>query len=70
MKQFILTIDIPTSPVRDSVYVAQMLREAAATVDYQVPMMNSHLVRNVYGVKKYEWTAGDTGSIDAARKRA
>jgi hypothetical protein len=69
MKQFVLTIDIPTSPVRDSVYVAQMLREAAATVDYQVPMMNSHTVRNVYGVQKYTWSAGDVGTGDT-RKRA
>ena len=38
MKQFVLTVYIPDNNVRDSVHVAQMLREAAATVEYQIPM--------------------------------
>jgi hypothetical protein len=60
MKQFVLTVDIPRNP-RDSVYVAQMLREAAATLEYQVPLQEHLHVYDRYGVQKYEW---DTEKVD------
>ena len=69
MKQFVLTVYIPDNNVRDSVHVAQMLRECAATVEYQIPMVNHQHVYGPAGAHKYEWTAGDTGTIDQRARR-
>jgi hypothetical protein len=56
MKTFTLTVNVPDNSVRDSVHIAQMVREAAATLEYQVPMKEHQHVYGAAGSQKYEWT--------------
>lgn len=71
MRNFVLTVYIPDeTPIRDSVFVAQMLREAAATLNYQVQLQHHHHVYGPAGAHKYEWTISDpTAPIDQAQAR-
>jgi hypothetical protein len=56
MKTFVLTVNVPDNSVRDSVHIAQMVREAAATLEYQIPMKDHQHVYGAAGSQKYEWT--------------
>lgn len=59
MQKFILTVDMTTKPIKPGVHVAQMLREAAATIEYPVEIPDHGHVYYQDGLQKYEWSIED-----------
>jgi hypothetical protein len=69
MKRFILTIDVVSDRLKPGVHVAQMLREAAAMVEYPVEILDHHHVYDHYGDQKYEWTFEDVEPPPPERRK-
>jgi hypothetical protein len=59
MKTCTLTVYVPDNNVRDSVHIAQMMREAAGTIEYQIPLQDHQHVYGPAGAHKYEWTVDE-----------
>lgn len=68
MKTFTMIVNIPDNNVRDSVHVAQMLREAAGNIEFQIPLGEHQHIYGRDGSQKYEWTVEEPET--PARKRA
>jgi hypothetical protein len=59
MKTCVLTVYVPDNSVRDSVHIAQMMREAAANIEYQIPLTDHQHVYGPAGQHKYQWTVDE-----------
>ncbi len=68
MKKFVLTVNIPATQVKPSVHVAQMLREAAAVIEYPVAIPDHRHMYDHYGDEKYEWEVADVEDVPPARR--
>lgn len=57
--QIVVTIDAPDFLDRPGIAIAQVMREAAAVIEIQVPLQDHHHIYDRFGIQKCEWQVSE-----------